>query len=575
MTSLNGTQVPHSRGGYLSRPLKNRFATVFFIFTCCGQADLTLAQDSSAPSATTEHSSLQIIRLDELAKLIERRTQQSEKLAEQLKDAPEGSLNSIREELEKNNRDLANLTTTFELIALDDTDTSLLTAPDEAATTWQQDMLDILNPLIDSMKSITKRPRQIAELRSTIQENDTKLAIAREALNELQSIPDSELSESALARLTELEADYNADVEQLSQEILIAQSQLDRLTEDQQSFFDAVLPATRSFIVGRGLTLVLAFIAAVMVWLLMRLLWWIYETRFTNKHQRRESTWFRVLAYGYYFLTALIIILTVIVVLYVREDLLLLALALLVIAGAVLSFRQFLPRYVREARLLLNLGPVREGERVIFNGLPWRVESINLNSVLRNPSLDGIVRLPLDAMSELISRPVKHNLWFPSSSGDYIILPDGTFGQIRHQTPDLVEIKARGGMSITYDTADFYAINLLNLSRDKTFGVSITFGFDYSLQAISLTEIPATLYKAVETTLHDAGYSTLLKSLIVELSTASASSLDYIVFATMDNKAAGDFYKLERLMQQACIAVSNEQEWTIPFPQLTVHQSTG
>ena len=304
----------------------------------------------------------------------------------------------------------------------------------------------------------------------------------------------------------------------------------------------------------------------------MRFLWWIYTTHFTTKEQRRNQTWFRLLAYSYYLLTSVVVFLSVIVVLYVREDLLLLALSLLLIFGAVLSFRQFLPRYVKEIRLLLNLGSAREDERVVYNGLPWQIMSLNLHSVLRNPALDGVIRLPLEAMSTLVSRPVKNNLWFPTNKGDYVILPDGLLGQIRTQTPDMVELAVRGGMSMTYNTADFYSINLINLSREQTFGVAVTFGFDYSLQDISLTEIPDALKIEVTKQLSDAGYKKHSVALLVELAEANTSSLDYLVFGTFSSKVASDFYKLHRLIQQSCIAVSNQRGWTIPFPQLTVHR---
>ena len=36
---------------------------------------------------------------------------------------------------------------------------------------------------------------------------------------------------------------------------------------------------------------------------------------------------------------------------------------------------------------------MREAERVIYRGLPWRVESINMYTVLRNPELHGVLRI--------------------------------------------------------------------------------------------------------------------------------------------------------------------------------------
>lgn len=73
------------------------------------------------------------------------------------------------------------------------------------------------------------------------------------------------------------------------------------------------------------------------------------------------------------------------IVFYLRSDLLLLVLAILALVVLGLGLRQTLPRYLTEIRLLLDVGPVRTGERVIYNGVPLQVKSINVYSVLRNP----------------------------------------------------------------------------------------------------------------------------------------------------------------------------------------------
>lgn len=532
------------------------------------------AQDSDTPLDDTADV-IQATRLDELANLLQRKELQRDELKQKSAQSQDKASTKERETLEKINRDIDKLKSTFELIALEDTNTSLFSESESLPTDWQQDLLEILKPLIDSLKSVTERPRQIAELRDTVFNTEAKLVVTQQALDSIESISTAALTSDAATRITDLQAKWRDEQEQIVQERLIANSQLDRLTNDQQSFFQGVWPATRTFLLGRGLTLLVAIGSAIAVWALMRILWWVYKKHFTTKTQRRNSTWFRLLSYSYYLLTSMVVTCIVLIALYIREDLLLLALAFLLIAGVALSFRQFLPHYVREARLLLNLGAVREDERVFYNGLPWQVVSLNLTSVLRNPALDGVIRLPLEIVSTLVSRPVKNNLWFPSNEGDYVILPSGLLGKIKHQTPDLVEISVRGGMSMTYTTSEFYSINLINLSHDETFGVSVTFGFDYSLQSISLTDIPNKISEAIRQAFKKSGFENQLENLLVELSVASSSSLDYIIFATMQKSVAKDFYKLERLIQQTCIAVSNEQQWTIPFPQLTVHSSSN
>lgn len=525
--------------------------------------------DEPAPSIDDED--MQTIRLDELARLLQNKIDQRAELEKTLSGVKD-DIPAAKQALLKNlNRDIGSLSDTFEMIALGNTDTALLKGPDVVTTDWRQDLLDILNPLIESLKSITKRPRQVADARNAMLRSEARLQITQEAVSELEAIPTALLDEAATLRVTELLAKWRDEQAQYEQQKLVAQAQLERLTADQETFFEGVWPATRLFLLGRGLTLLIVIAAGFMTWALMRFLWWTYTTRFTTKDQRRNSTWFRLLAYSFYLVTTLIIIFVTLAVLYVREDLLLLALAFLLIVATVLGLRQYLPRYVREARILLNLGAVREDERIVYNGLPWQVMSLNLHTVLRNPALDGVIRLPLEVISTLVSRPVKNNLWFPSNRGDYVILPDGTFGQIRVQTPDLIEISVRGGMTMTYSTQEFYAINLTNLSRDKTFGVSVTFGFDYALQSISLDEVPQILKRDVQAALETAGYKKHLDKLIVELATANSSSLDFLIFATMSSEVASDFFKLNRLIQQTCVAAANANDWSIPFPQLTVH----
>ncbi|ASJ70761.1 hypothetical protein [Granulosicoccus antarcticus] len=546
---------------------------IFLLLLLCLPVTELLAQSQpEVPEQSLDGKDLQAIRLDELARLLQKKVDQKVELEKTQTDKTEELPADKQTVLSNLNRDIGNLSAAFEMIALSNTDTALLNDPDAVKTDWRQDLLDILNPLIESLKSITKRPRQVAEARDTVYRSEAQLQITHQAVSELEAIPADSLDANAASRIADLLSKWQDEQAQYEQHRLVAQTQLERLSADQETFFQGVWPATRLFLLGRGLTLAIAMAAAFLTWAVMRFLWWMYTIRFTTKDQRRNSTWFRLLAYSFYLVTTLITVFVILVVLYVREDLLLLALAFLVIVAIILGLRQYLPRYVREARLLLNLGAVREDERVIYNGLPWQIESLNLYTVLRNPALDGVIRLPLDVIATLVSRPVKNNLWFPSNRGDYVILPDTTFGQIKCQTPDLVEISIRGGMSMTYNTQEFYAINLINLSRDETFGVSVTFGFDYSLQSISLTEIPQTLEREVRKTLHDANYEMHINKLIVELANANTSSLDFLVFAMMSSTVASDYFKLHRLIQQSCVAVANENGWTIPFPQLTIHQ---
>jgi hypothetical protein len=41
----------------------------------------------------------------------------------------------------------------------------------------------------------------------------------------------------------------------------------------------------------------------------------------------------------------------------------------------------------------------------------------------------------------------------------------------------------------------------------------------------------------------------------------------------LDGRAANAFYRVQRMVQQACVQVCNEQGWVIPFTQVTIHNA--
>jgi len=509
--------------------------------------------------------------LNLLVRQLDKKSLERARLQRVVLGAVDGDYLEEREALKEINEDITRITLAFEMVVLKNLDSSQLSESAETTLDLREELLDVVKPLLDSVKAITKRPRQLSELRSEIEISESRIDLADQALFEIGSVPAVALSDNARDRLQNMATEWQENRDKLSRELRLAQAQLKSLTNGGESFFSAFWPSVLKFVTGRGLTLVLAACAAVVTWLTMRFLWWVYESKVATKEQRRRSNGHRFASYGYRLLTLILLVVTILIVLYAREDLLLLALAFLLIAGAALSFRQFIPRYSKEARLLLNIGPVREEEVVHYNGLPWLVMSLNIFTVLRNPALEGVIRLPLESLSSLVSYPARGKSWFPTSRGDVIMLPDDTLGTVLSQSPENVAVLVRGGMTVMYPTAEFYRLNVLNLSASGTFGVSITFGLDYRHQQLSLTEIPQKLRKAQLQGFTDAGYGDQLKNLIVELSAAGASSLDYLLFVTMDSAVASDYFKIQRLMQQICVSTSNDNGWGIPYPQLTIH----
>ncbi len=63
-----------------------------------------------------------------------------------------------------------------------------------------------------------------------------------------------------------------------------------------------------------------------------------------------------------------------------------------------------------------------------------------------------------------------------------------------------------------------------------------------------------------------------LLNLRVEFQSAGASSLDIVVIADFKGSQAPIYNRLRRAIQRWCVDACTENNWDIPFPQLTVHK---
>jgi hypothetical protein len=134
-----------------------------------------------------------------------------------------------------------------------------------------------------------------------------------------------------------------------------------------------------------------------------------------------------------------------------------------------------------------------------------------------------------------------------------------------------VQMVARGGAHRTYKTADFLGLSPLNLSRN--FRLKETIGISYSLQQESVTSIPGKLQAHIERRIAEEGYEDKLLNLRVEFERANTSSLDLVVIADFDGELGDLYNRLRRAIQRWCVEACTENNWEIPFTQLTLHQA--
>lgn len=501
------------------------------------------------------------------AKLTERR-----KIGDRISTANEQDKADLRRDANVLTSDIAQLRITLETIATGGIDRKLFEQKiTKEKKDWREDVSLIAQPVLDSLKEITEKPRRIKELNELIELKQKEIEASSAAIKNLERSNIEDATQPLQASINSLVSKWKKRQNDANDTIAVTQIQLKGL-DGGQPISQTIYGALVKFAKGRGLTIVMAIAAAWIVLISVKLLMKAYRYALVDHQQKDSRTRYRVAKYSVQALTFTLVLIAVFIVFYERHDVLLLGLLILLIVGFVLNAKQLLPRYIKEARLLLNLGAMREGERVIYNGLPYRVESINMYTIFRNPELNGILRIPLAELTKTSSRPINKESWFPSSKGDVVLLSDGSLLEVLSQNPDTVELKKRGGELLTLPATDFYAMTMTNLTRLGTFGVNGNFGVDYNHQKISTTEIPQKLRAGVQHAFEASNLGDHLKDVRVELAQAGNSSIDYWVFVTLDSAAARSYFRVHRIIQSACIETCGREGWSIPFPHMSVVQ---
>lgn len=512
-------------------------------------------------------------KLSAIAQSLHEKRKERKALQQQLaKATEEDEKKDLQQLIDELKSTINQLNHSFEQIIIDGLDLDPFSDVSSQPFDWKEELILATKPIIDALKDLTEKPRKIEKLRGEIdllQEQRNLIELALDAMARFQPDTMNQSTKTEFESITKKWLQRQADN---VQDLEIARFQMANLEEKNKNWWQSLKIGMVNFVQGRGLTLTIAIVAALSVWLLMRGLLWLYQKKLISP-SHRNSIQARLTGYAYRILTGLLVMLTVLITFYLANDFLLLTMAIIILIAVILSFRHLLPHYINEARLLLNIGPVRIGERITYNGLPMQVRSINVDSLLRNPDLKGIVRLPLSVLEDMVSRPDIDEPWFPCRAGEYVMLPDGRFGEVIEQTIELVLLQIKGSL-VQFTAADFFRLNLLNLSR-QGFVVVATFGIDYQHQAQCLNEVPARLHEALEHALAQAEFSNKIVSLLVEFKEANTNSLDYLIVVNCKGEAASSYFTINRLIQKTCVEVCNRERWIIPFTQLTVHQGEG
>ncbi|HEX6810964.1 MAG TPA: hypothetical protein VF384_05000 [Planctomycetota bacterium] len=531
---------------------------------CCVIASVAAQQPGAAEAKPQGHATLDATTLQALERLA---TMLETKRAQHQAALAKPDLNTAAA-LEAEMKDLgwqfAGLTSRLDVQEFE--------APQRRQFNIDQQFEELIRPLLQTIKDATEEPRQVADLKSRIELLEQRKRTVEDAIRNVERTR-SALPEGSKARAEaelELSRRWVPALDALTGELIVSNARLLARTEGQRSLVQSITLVAQTFVESSGLSLLLS--VAVFTALYVGL------TYVLNRLLRRIATGagfsLRLLGVVLKVLSLAVAVAGTLVVPYARNDWLLLAVCMVFLLGVGWVLVRMMPQFFEQIRLVLNVGGVREGERILVDGVPFRVESLRFYSKLHNPELEGgTLRVPIqDLIGKRSRRSGPDEPWFPCRKGDVVLLTDGVVGTVYTQTPDVVVVEYMGAPR-SYPSSAFLELHPCNLSRG--FVVTTTLGIDYSHQPEALTTVPARMQETLTQGLQAGVAAGELKSVRVELLSARGNSLEYIVLARFAGSAAANYLEIQRRLQALLVAACTQNGWRIPFPQLTLQRPAG
>ncbi|MBU0462535.1 MAG: hypothetical protein KKD21_15550 [Proteobacteria bacterium] len=516
----------------------------------------------------SETSLKMLYSIIELKKNLSQRIKEKNQILEKSSSDAEKEL--LKTELEKLDKQLNDSAVDFERIATG-IDTGLFAEKKAEEFDWKDELVGLIKPGIQEIKRLTVRARYKTKLKDELSFYQDLSPVASQAIQNIDELISQTKDKDLKKDLKKLLPEWKSIEKQILNKAEMAGMRLAEMDSEEKSIIETSQNSIKNFFRTRGLFLFIAFIACLGVLFFLRLFSRLmvrfipgYNSKYRPFHARLLSLLSRIFAF-------IMVFLVIIFVFYMVEDWVLLSLTIIFIMGIGWAAKHTLPQFWHQSRLMLNIGSVREGERMIYHGVPWLVKNINVFSELENPYLEVKLRLPIEELLGKTSRPFnQHEPWFPCKRNDWVILSDGTRGVVTSLSHEMVELVQRGGAHKTYQTSDFLGQAPLNISVN--FRLKIPFGISYNLQKDSTGSVLEILKAHIKEQIEKEGYKKNLLNLGVEFQQAGASSLDIVVLADFKGELAPLYKRLSRSIQRWCVDACTLNNWEIPFPQLTIHK---
>ena len=520
------------------------------------------AVQSPAPNHQDAAADPTTVKLNDILKSIQAHQKEVDDKLKLLNDAKtEQEKEKIQSAIDTIQQSIADQENSFEMILtagieLDDDETSAANEFD-----WQKDLIEIVQPFLRELHKLTENKRKIDNLNYRIAFHQLQIKKINEALKHIAIINTDHLDKESLQGFERIRDKWQNQLKESTHLFEVAQLERNGMiefkTSQERSFIDFI----EEFSSGRGVTLFLALMAFGGVYFIM-MLFLKFCSWVINRRWKKRGYYQRVVTVLYHLLMVIVAIAAFFYVLEVRDDAVLTGITVLVLITVIWVLKNSISTFIEELRLLLNTGSAREGECIIYNGIPMQIESLHYYTKLSNPFLPDLkLRLTLSELTKYVSRPVlPDEPWFPCKKGDYVMLYGDVYGRVKHVTLENIVLSLPDGtMPITYAIEDFFYATPRNFSHGFT--VTAEFSIDTQQLDISRTGIPEIMSEAVQQGLRKEIYGKSLKDLSVHVTRMDAALVEYEIIANFDGEAAGELFSIKRDMQRYAIEISEREKW--------------
>jgi hypothetical protein len=240
----------------------------------------------------------------------------------------------------------------------------------EASVSWQENLEDIIAPISSGMRELTSGPREMEAMRNELRVWQERLKLSAAALSRLDDlikVAKSELIKKELAATRKLWASRNAEA---ASQVQVFSQQIEEREQNSPSTWEAVSGAIANFWRSKGLNLVIAILTAAAAFVLFRKIY-AQVKRVSPVHRKKGNG---LAARGTDLLAGalagILALTAAVVVFYLRGDWLLLALSIIFVIGVLWASKRAIPPYLEQIKMILNIGSVRQGERLVYEGIP-------------------------------------------------------------------------------------------------------------------------------------------------------------------------------------------------------------